>query len=112
TMDDMRAYVAKEREPLHGSYRGYEVISMPPPSSGGAVLLEMLNILEGFELEKYDSASSDRYHLMTEAMRRAFADRAEYMGDTDFVKVPIAGLIDKSYAAKLRQSINFERASS
>ena len=112
TMADMRAYVAKERQPLFGSYRGYPVISMPPPSSGGAVLLEMLNILEGFELNKYDWASSERYHLTTEAMRRAFADRAEYMGDTDFVKVPIAGLLDKSYADKLRKSINFERASS
>ena len=112
TMDDMRAYVAKEREPLHGSYRGYEVISMPPPSSGGAVLLEMLNILEGFELGKYDWASSERYHLEVEAMRRAFADRAEYMGDADFVKVPVAGLIDKAYAANLRKSINNNRASS
>ncbi len=112
TMADMRAYVAKERQPLHGSYRGYEVISMPPPSSGGAVLLEMLNILEGFEMSKYDWASSERQHLTAEAMRRAFADRAEYMGDTDFVKVPIAGLLDKSYAEKLRKAINFERASS
>lgn len=112
TMADMRAYVAKERQPLHGSYRGYAVISMPPPSSGGAVLLEMLNILEGFELDKYDWASSERQHLTAEAMRRAFADRAEYMGDTDFVKVPIAGLLDKSYADKLRRSINPERASS
>lgn len=111
TMADMRAYVAKEREPLRGNYRGYDVISMPPPSSGGAVLLEMLNILEGFELGNYDWASSERYHLTVEAMRRAFADRAEYMGDSDFVKVPVAGLIDKSYADKLRQSINFERAS-
>ncbi len=112
TMADMRAYVAKERQPLRGSYRGYPVISMPPPSSGGAVLLEMLNILEGFELKKYDWASSERQHLTVEAMRRAFADRAEYMGDTDFVKVPIAGLLDKSYAEKLRRSINPERASS
>ena len=111
TMADMRAYVAKERQPLRGSYRGYDVISMPPPSSGGAVLLEMLNILEGFDLGNYDWASSERYHLTVEAMRRAFADRAEYMGDTDFVKVPVAGLIDKSYADKLAQSINFERAS-
>ena len=111
TMADMRAYVAKERQPLRGSYRGYDVISMPPPSSGGAVLLEMLNILEGFELGNYDWASSERYHLTVEAMRRAFADRAEYMGDTDFVKVPVAGLIEKSYADKLRKSINFERAS-
>src|SRR2546421_7738483 len=84
---------------------------MPPPSSGGAVLLEMLNILEGYDLKKIDSASADRYHLTTEAMRRAFADRAEYMGDTDFVKVPVAGLIDKKYAAQLRKSINPERAS-
>jgi gamma-glutamyltranspeptidase/glutathione hydrolase len=112
TLDDLRGYVAKEREPLRGSYRGYEIVSMPPPSSGGAVLLEMLNILEGYDLKTLDWASSDRYHLMTEAMRRAFADRAEYMGDTDFVKVPIAGLIDKKYGAQLRSTINTERASS
>jgi gamma-glutamyltranspeptidase/glutathione hydrolase len=111
TLSDMNGYQAKERQPLRGRYRGYEVISMPPPSSGGAVLLEMLNILEGYDLSKFDSASSERYHLMTEAMRRAFADRAEFMGDTDFVKVPIAGLIDKSYAAKLRKSINPAHAS-
>jgi gamma-glutamyltranspeptidase/glutathione hydrolase len=111
TMADMRGYVAKERQPVRGSYRGYEVISMPPPSSGGAVLIEMLNILEGYELGKLDAGSSERYHLMTEAMRRAFADRAEFMGDTDFVKVPVAGLIDKDYAAKLRSSINPQRAS-
>jgi gamma-glutamyltranspeptidase / glutathione hydrolase len=112
TMADLRGYVPKEREPLRGRYRGYEVVSMPPPSSGGAVLIEMLNILEGYELGKMDSASSDRYHLMTEAMRRAFADRAEYMGDSDFVRVPVAGLTDKSYAAKLRRTIETEHASS
>ena len=70
------------------------------------MLIQMLNILEGYDLKKVDWASSDRYHLMTESMRRAFADRAEYMGDTDFVKVPIAGLIDKKYAAQLRNTIN------
>lgn len=112
TVDDMRAYVAKEREPLRGSYRGHSVISMPPPSSGGAVLLEMLNILEGFDMAKYDWASSERQHVTAEAMRRAFADRAEYMGDTDFVKVPIAGLLEKSYAEQLRKTISLERASS
>ena len=112
TTEDMRGYVAKERQTLHGNYRGYEIISMPPPSSGGAVLIEMLNILEAYDFKKMDWASSDRYHLTTEAMRRAFADRAEYMGDSDFVKVPIAGLIDKHYAAQLRNSINPERASS
>ena len=112
TLADLRGYVAKERQPLRGTYRGHEIISMPPPSSGGAVLIEMLNILEGYELNKLDAHSSDRYHLMAESMRRAFADRAEYMGDSDFVKVPVAGLIDKAYAATLRASINTDRASS
>jgi gamma-glutamyltranspeptidase / glutathione hydrolase len=111
TMADMSGYVAKERETLRGNYRGYEIVSMPPPSSGGAVLIEMLNILEGYDFKKMDWASSERYHLMTEAMRRAFADRAEYMGDTDFVKVPIAGLVDKKYAERLRDTINPARAS-
>ncbi|MBD0326657.1 MAG: gamma-glutamyltransferase, partial [Pyrinomonadaceae bacterium] len=111
TLNDMRAYVAKERVPLRTTYRGHEVISMPPPSSGGAVLIEMLNILEGYELGKMRWSSVERNHLLTETMRRAFADRAEYMGDADFVKVPIAGLIDKSYAERQRASINMERAS-
>jgi gamma-glutamyltranspeptidase/glutathione hydrolase len=111
TMEDLRGYVAKERTPVRGNYGGYEIISMPPPSSGGAVLIQMLNILEGFDLQKLEASSSDRYHLMAEAMRRAFADRAEYMGDTDFVKVPVPGLIDKAYAATLRATINTERAS-
>jgi gamma-glutamyltranspeptidase/glutathione hydrolase len=111
TMEDLRGYLAKERTPLRGNYRGYEIISMPPPSSGGAVLIEMLNILEGFDVQKLEASSSDRYHLMAEAMRRAFADRAEYMGDSDFVKVPVPGLIDKAYAATLRATINTERAS-
>jgi gamma-glutamyltranspeptidase/glutathione hydrolase len=84
---------------------------MPPPSSGGAVLIEMLNILEGYELSKLGWSSSERYHLTTEAMRRAFADRAEYMGDTDFVKVPIAGIVDKNYAANQRSSISLQKAS-
>lgn len=111
TLDDLRGYVAKERTPLRGNYRGHEIISMPPPSSGGAVLIEMLNILEGYDLKSFEASSSDRYHLMAEAMRRAFADRSEYMGDTDFVKVPIAGLIDKSYATTLRATIKTDRAS-
>src|SRR5688500_16221413 len=111
TLGDLRGYVAKERAPLRGNYRGHEIISMPPPSSGGAVLIQMLNILEGYDLPKMEASSSERYHLMTEAMRRAFADRAEYMGDTDFVKVPVAGLIDKEYASKLRSSIALNRAS-
>ncbi|MCA1555355.1 MAG: gamma-glutamyltransferase [Acidobacteria bacterium] len=108
TLSDLRGYEAKERAPLRTTYRGHEVISMPPPSSGGAVLIEMLNILEGYDLRSMNPASSEKYHLMTEAMRRAFADRAEYMGDADFVKVPIAGLIDKSYAERQRSSISLE----
>ncbi|MCA1564867.1 MAG: gamma-glutamyltransferase [Acidobacteria bacterium] len=111
TLEDLRGYEAKERVPLRSTYRGYGVISMPPPSSGGAVLIEMLNILEGYDLRGMNWASSEKYHLVTEAMRRAFADRAEYMGDADFVKVPIDGLIDKKYAERLRASINLERAS-
>jgi gamma-glutamyltranspeptidase / glutathione hydrolase len=97
--------------PLRGSYRGYGIISMPPPSSGGAVLIEMLNILEGFDLQKLHPFSSEYYHLLVEAMRRAYADRAEYMGDTDFGSVPIDGLIEKAYAERQRSTINPERTS-
>ncbi len=111
TLADLRDYKAKERVPLSGTYRGHQIISMPPPSSGGAVLIEMLNILEGYDLKKTGWNSSECLHLLTETMRRAFADRAEYFGDTDFVRVPVAGLIDKAYAARLRSTINLERAS-
>jgi gamma-glutamyltranspeptidase/glutathione hydrolase len=111
TLADMKNYVAKERVPLRSTYRGFEVVSMPPPSSGGAVLIEILNILEGFDLRHMGASSSERYHVETEAMRRAFADRAEYMGDADFVNVPIAGLVDKSYAERLRKGIKMDRAS-
>jgi gamma-glutamyltranspeptidase/glutathione hydrolase len=111
TPQDMKNYVAKEREPLRSTYRGFEVVSMPPPSSGGAVLIEILNMLEGFDLRNMGALSSERYHVETEAMRRAFADRAEYMGDADFVNVPVAGLVDKAYAERLRKGIRMEHAS-
>jgi gamma-glutamyltranspeptidase/glutathione hydrolase len=111
TAEDLRAYTPKERTPLRGSYRGYAIISMPAPSSGGLVLLEMLNILEGFELKTLHPFSAERYHLLVETMRRAYADRAEYMGDADFGPVPVAGLIDKAYAERQRSTINPERAS-
>jgi len=111
TLPDLRDYTPKERVPLHGSYRGYGIISMPPPSSGGALLIEMLNILEGFDLQKLHPFSSEYYHLLVETMRRAYADRAEYMGDTDFGSVPIEGLIEKGYAERQRSTINPERAS-
>jgi gamma-glutamyltranspeptidase/glutathione hydrolase len=84
---------------------------MPPPSSGGVILLEMLNILEGYDLKSMGWNSSAEIHLLNEAMRRAFADRAEYMGDPDFVRVPVQGLLDKGYAAKLRSTISLTRAS-
>ena len=112
TRDDLRGYTPKERVPLRGSYRGFGIVSMPPPSAGGAVLLEMLNILEGFDLKKLQPFSSEYYHLLVEAMRRAYADRAEYLGDADFGPVPIQGMIDKAYAERQRSTINPERASS
>lgn len=112
TFEDLKNYEAKERTPLRGTYRGYEIISMPPPSSGGTALIEMLNILEGYDLGKLNHASSEKYHLLAEAMRRAFADRAAYMGDPDFAKVPFAGMIDKKYAQQLRATINLTHASS
>jgi gamma-glutamyltranspeptidase/glutathione hydrolase len=112
TLADLRGYMVKERQPVRGNYRGFEIISMPPPSSGGVILLEMLNILEGFDMKSIGWGASRQTHLTAETMRRAFADRAEYMGDPDFVRVPVAGLLDKAYAAKLRGTINPERASS
>src|SRR5687768_15151730 len=89
TLDDLRKYTAKERTPLRGTYRGHEIITMPPPSAGGVALLEMLNILEGFDLAALGWSSSEKYHLLAETMRRAYADRATYIGDPDFVKVPV-----------------------
>jgi len=112
TVDDLAHYEVKEREPLHGSYRGYEVISAPPPSSGGTALIEILGILEGYDLKAAGSRSAESVHLTAEAFRRAFYDRAEFLGDPDFVKVPVAQLIDKKYAAAWRQSIDPLHASS
>ena len=110
TAEDLRNYTPKERVPLRGNYREHEIISMPPPSSGGAVLIQMLNILEGFDVKALGPLSSEYYHLLIETMRRAYADRAEYMGDADFARVPIAGMIDKAYAERQRSTINLERA--
>lgn len=107
TSDDLKNYKAVERPVLRGSYRGYSIVSMPPPSSGGVVLLEMLNVLEGFGLKANDPGST---HLMVEAMRYAYADRAHLLGDPDFVKAPIAGLMSKRYAATLRARIDRQRA--
>jgi gamma-glutamyltranspeptidase/glutathione hydrolase len=111
TLADLEDYKAVERAPLTGAYRSYQVISSPPPSSGGTVLIEMLNILEGVPLAEKGAQSADAIHWTTEAMRRAFADRARYLGDPDFVKVPVRGLIDKKYAERLRASIDPQHAS-
>jgi len=102
---DLANFQVKEREPLHGTYRGYEVISAPPPSSGGTVLIESLNILEGYDLARL-GRTAQAFHLTTEAYRRAFFDRAEFMGDPDFSKVPVAQLTDKKYAAAWRETID------
>jgi gamma-glutamyltranspeptidase/glutathione hydrolase len=111
TAGDLAAYEVKEREPIRGSYRGYDIISAPPPSSGGVAIIEILNILEGFDLARLGNRSADAIHLETEAFRRAFYDRAEFMGDPDFAKVPVAQLIDKKYAAAWRDSIDLKHAS-
>ena len=112
TLDDLKNYVAKERTPLRGTYRGYEVITMPPPSSGGIVMLQVLNMLENYDLRKLGYNSAQKYHILAEAMRRAFADRAEFMGDPDFAKVPTAQLIDKNYAKRRAETINLTAATS
>jgi gamma-glutamyltranspeptidase / glutathione hydrolase len=111
TADDLAHYQVKEREPVRGTYRGYEVISAPPPSSGGTVLVESLNILEGYDLPKLQNRSAESIHFTVEAFRRAFFDRAEFMGDPDFSKIPVAQLIDKRYAAAWRDTIDPEHAS-
>ena len=112
TEADLAAYEPKERAPIHGNYRGYDVYSMSPPSSGGTALVEMLNILEGFDLASYGHNSAMYLHLLSESMRRAFADRARYLGDPDFNPgIPIEKLTSKEYAAMLRQSINLEKKS-
>ncbi len=112
TRDDLKKYVAKERAPLKGTYRGYEVIGMAPPSSGGMGIIQMLNVLEGFDLKANGYGSAQNIHLVAEAMRRAFADRAQHLGDPDFNSgIPIAQLISKDYATQLRKTINPNKAS-
>ena len=111
TADDLAQYEVKEREPIRGTYRDYDVISAPPPSSGGIALMEILNILEGYDLAKSGNRSAQSIHLTVEAFRRAFFDRAEFLGDPDFAKIPVAQLIDKKYAAGWRESIDLQHAS-
>jgi gamma-glutamyltranspeptidase/glutathione hydrolase len=112
TRADLAAYQPKRRVPLRGSYRGYEVLSIPPPSSGGTALLQMLNTLEGYDLRAKGFGSAATVHLLAEASRRAYADRARYLGDPDFVNgIPVDRLISKDYAAALRRTIREDHAS-
>lgn len=108
--DDLRHYKPVERKPVRGSYRQYEIVTMPPPSSGGIHLLQILNIMEAWPIGTWGHNSAQTVHHLAEAMKLAYADRAEYLGDPDFVKVPQAGLTSKQYAASLRQQIDANRA--
>jgi gamma-glutamyltranspeptidase/glutathione hydrolase len=110
TLDDLTSYQPVIRNPVRGSYRGYDIVSMPQPSSGGVVLLETLNILEGFAMHDMAQGTAPSLHVMIEAMKRAYADRARYLGDPAFVSAPIATLIAKDYAEKQRLSIDLTRA--
>jgi len=112
TREDLKNYRAKRREPIRGTYRGCEIISMPPSSSGGVALVQMLNILEGFDLRRDGPGSATNIHLIVEVMRRAFADRAQHLGDPDFNRdMPVARLTSKDYASVLRKTISLTRAS-
>jgi len=110
TPDDLKSYQALIRAPVRGNYRGYDIVSMPLPSSGGTVLLETLNILEGFPMSDLKQGSPASLHVIIEAMRRAYADRARYLGDPDFVNAPTQILLAKDYAARQRASIDPDRA--
>ena len=110
TAEDLAQYQVKERAAIHGTYRGYDILSAPPPSSGGVALLEALNILEGYDLGKEGADSAEAIHLTAEAYQRAFFDRAEFMGDPDFSKIPVAQLIDKRYSNAWRETIPLRKA--
>jgi gamma-glutamyltranspeptidase/glutathione hydrolase len=110
TTADLADYKAIERPAVRGRYRGYDILSMPPPSSGGVHLIQILNILEGYPLRETGAEAAATLHLMIEAMKLAYADRAEFLGDPDFIKVPVAGLTSKRYAAALREKIDPRRA--
>jgi gamma-glutamyltranspeptidase/glutathione hydrolase len=112
TRDDLAKYEAKERTPVRGEYRGFDIIAMPPPSSGGVALIEMLNILEPFDLKAKGRNTAESMHLQIEAMRRAYLDRARFLGDPDFVEVPIAFLVSKEHARTLSGSIDPLKATS
>lgn len=111
TQQDLAEYRPVVRSPLEGSYRGYQILTVPPPSSGGIGLLEMLNMLENYPLAAFGPGSSKTYHLLAEVMRRAYADRERFLGDPDFVQVPVSKLTDKGYAQRRAADIHLDRAS-
>jgi gamma-glutamyltranspeptidase/glutathione hydrolase len=111
TKEDLAAYEAKERAPVKGTFRGYEIASMPPPSSGGVALIEMLNMLEPFDLKAKGFSTPEAKHLEIEAMRRAYLDRARFLGDPDFVDVPLSTLLSKEHAKTLAAGIDPAKAS-
>lgn len=110
TTEDLAGYKPVWRDPVVGSYHGYEIASMPPPSSGGVHIVQILNMLQGYPLAEYGPNSADSIHVMAETMRRAYADRSKYLGDPDFVDVPVKGLTDPAYAAELVKSIKMDVA--
>ncbi len=110
TLEDLKSYRAVERQPLEGKYKNYGIITAPPPSSGGVAMLEMMALLEGTGYEKAGAGSASTTHYLAEAMRRAYADRAEFLGDPDFVHVPVKGLLNPRYIAGLRSTIDVKRA--
>lgn len=110
TQQDLEEYQPVVRNPVHGNYRGYDIYSMSPPSSGGTHIVQILNILEGYPIQEYGHNSAETIHYMAEAMKLAYADRSEYLGDTDYVDVPLKGLTSKSYAEELRQGIKPDEA--
>ncbi|NIP39729.1 MAG: gamma-glutamyltransferase, partial [Candidatus Dadabacteria bacterium] len=112
TYDDLSSYKPVIRRPVHGNYRGYDIFSMPPPSSGGIHLIQMLNILEHFPISNHGHNNSKTIHIMAEAMKLAYADRSKYLGDSDFIPVPIKELTSKQYAKSLSKKINLKTATS
>lgn len=110
SLEDLRKYTAAERRPLTGRYRDYDVITAPPPSAGGIGLLQMMGMLEGSGYEKSGAGSAATIHYMAETMRRFYADRSQYLGDPDFVKMPLAGLVDPAYIRKRRATIDPDHA--
>lgn len=110
TMEDMKNYNIRVNEPLVGTYRGYEIVTSAPPSSGGAHIIEILNILENYDMSKIEPGSAEYYHIFSEAIKMAFADRAKFCGDTEFVDVPVNGLISKDYAKELAEKIDMDKS--